>query len=96
MRRVYPECDGKLFYIKEWGKNRPICKGWKYEEDNKFKIIDNKPHYLFVRGFGESWYVPLIEIKEENINPDIDNEKELPWFLKDNDDDYSCCTGECL
>ena len=61
-QRFPHECDGKLYFIVEWGERRKLCKG-EMTKDGTYRIIGGKPHYHFVRGYGEEWDTPLIEIK---------------------------------
>jgi hypothetical protein len=60
-KQVPNECDGILYFIKEWGEKRKLCKG-EMEEDDSFKIINGEPYFHFVRGCGEAWYVPLFKV----------------------------------
>ena len=56
--KVVPErCDGLIWYIKEWGPDRPICAG-----TDGGSIHGSRFH--FVMGHGASWYTPLLSREE--------------------------------
>jgi len=65
-KKQFPnECDGIIYYIKEWGKKRKLCKG-EMEEDNSFRIKNGKPYYHYIMGFGTEWDTPLFKLKKND------------------------------
>ena len=59
-KQIPKECDGKEYYIENWGKGTTLCIGG-MKEEKTLRIKNGGLFYHFVRGFGEEWDVPLFE-----------------------------------
>jgi hypothetical protein len=64
-KQVPDKCDGVLYFIKEWGRHRKICKG-EMKEDGTWRTIKGKPYYHYVRGHGEEWDVELFNVRSND------------------------------